>query len=106
MTLALSEGFRVPQRDKGSHKHIKIYNKTPTTHRFFRRFFDAEEDAANEASRTRAISSASRRTARQTRRDVTTSRAGGRAPSKNDDGAPVDDARGGSVGGAPAPSRA
>ena len=81
VTPALAEGFRVPQRDKGSHKHIKIYNKTPTTHRFFRRFFDDDEEANKAASRTRAISSASRRTTRQTRRDVTTSRAGGRAPS-------------------------
>ena len=83
--------------------HTKNYNKT--RHRF-RRFFRDVEAAAKEASRTRAISSASRRTARQTRRDVTTSRAGGKAPSKNADGAPFDDARGGSVAGAPAPSRA
>ena len=103
MTPALAEGFRVPQRDKGSQKHTKTYKKT-SRHRFFRRFRDDDEAAAKAASRTRARSSASRRTARQTRRDVTTSRAGGRAPSKNEDGAPVDDARGGSVGGAPAPS--
>ena len=84
--------------------HTKNYNKT-SRHRF-RRFFRDDEEADKAASRTRAISSAPRRTTRQTRRDVTTSRAGGRAPSKNDDGAPFDDARGGSVGGAPAPSRA
>ena len=82
VTPALAEGFRVPKRDKGSHKHIKITTNSSSRHRFFRRFFrDDDEAAAKEASRTRAISSASRRTARQTRRDVTTSRAGGRAPS-------------------------
>ena len=54
-------------------------NRGKGAHRFFRFFRD--DEAAAEASRTRAISSASRRTARQTRRDFTTSRAGGKAPS-------------------------
>ena len=104
---------RVPRRPRASEKQLERSRKKKhtklqqTAHRFFRRFFrDDDEEADEAASRTRANSSASRRTARQTRRDVTTSRAGGRAPSKNDDGAPFDDARGGSVAGAPAPSRA
>ena len=72
---------RAATRGQGSHMHTKTYKKT-SRHRFFRRFFDEDEDeAAAEASRTRAISSVSRRTTRQTRRDVTTSRAGGKAPS-------------------------